>query len=276
MGFIASPTPPDTIVSPVYWFCFQKNNLLVETLNNRIVAPAAASANDLGLDPLVEIYLGRMDGRDCFAAELPADWAWPDSLTFMDLRMLHGMMDPDFLKAAVTAIQVLAWDQTFRYCGRCGTPTQNQPLERAKICPACGLVNFPRLAPAIMAAVIRDNEILLANGRGFPSRFFSVLAGFVEPGETLEECFEREVREEVGLEIQNIRYFGSQPWPFPNSLMVAFSAEYRSGDIRVDGTEIKSADWFKAGNLPPRPDARISISGRLIDWFENTAGGNRG
>ena len=119
-----------------------------------------------------------------------------------------------------------------------------------------------------MAAVIKDDQILLANGRGFPPDFFSVLAGFVEPGETLEECLAREVREEVGLEVKNMHYFNSQSWPFPNSLMIAFSAEYQSGEIKVDGEEIREAGWFRANQLPFRPDSRISIAGRLIDWFE--------
>lgn len=272
MGFIASPTPPSEISSPAYWFCFQRNNLFVKTVDARIIVPAASSLGELGFGQLRTVYLGRLEGLDCFAAEVPENQACPESTDFMDLRMLHSLMDPDFLTAAVTAIQVLAWDQTFQYCGRCGTPTENQPGERAKLCPACGLINFPRLAPAIMAAVIKDDEILLANGRGFPPGFYSVLAGFVEPGETLEECFAREVREEVGIEVENIRYFGSQPWPFPNSLMIAFSADHKSGEIRVDGNEIKAAGWYRAGNLPSRPDARISISGRLIDWFENSAG----
>ena len=120
--------------------------------------------------------------------------------------------------------------------------------------------------PAVIVAVIKGNQILLAHSKRFPAKFYSVLAGFVEPGETLEECIHREILEEVGVTVKNIRYFGSQPWPFPNSLMVAFTADYAGGKISIDGNEIMDAGWFTADNLPPIP-AKISIARRLIDWF---------
>ncbi|MEJ2041606.1 MAG: NAD(+) diphosphatase, partial [Desulfosarcinaceae bacterium] len=128
------------------------------------------------------------------------------------------------------------------------------------------LVNYPRLSPAIIVAVIRNDRILLARNKRFRAPFHSVLAGFVEPGETLEECEQREIGEVVGLAVKNIRYFGSQPWPFPNSLMVGFVAEYASGEITIDRKEIMEADWFPADALPRTP-TRISIAGRLIEWF---------
>ncbi len=269
MGFISSVIPKTDITEPAYWFVFQHNNLLVEVVGDETVVPKVQGTEELGIEPIRSQYVGRLNGSHCYAAELSATAPWPESASLVDLRKLHSIMDPDFLKAAVTAIQVIHWDQTFQYCGRCGTPTEGKEGERAKICPACGLMNFPRLSPAIMAAVVKGDQLLLANGRGFPSSFFSVLAGFVEPGETLEECVAREVKEEVGIAVQNIRYFGSQPWPFPNSLMIAFTAEYHRGEIHVDGEEINTADWFSADSLPFRPDAKISISGQLIDWFEN-------
>jgi len=270
MGFISLVNPPTDRIDPAYWFGFQNYNLLVQNIDGKTVVPLTMEVEEIGFKPACTHYLGQLNGSHCYAAELPLNAPWPESANFIDLRKLHGMMDSDFLKAAVNAIQIVTWDQTFQYCGRCGAPTENKPGERAKTCPDCGLINFPRLAPAIMAAVVKDNQILLANGPGFPSNFFSVLAGFVEPGETLEECLAREVLEEVGIEVKNIRYFNSQPWPFPHSLMIAFTAEYLSGDIKVDGKEIKSADWFSADQLPFRPDSRISIAGRLIDWFEDS------
>jgi NAD+ diphosphatase len=138
--------------------------------------------------------------------------------------------------------------------------------ERAKICPKCGLVAYPRLSPAVIVAVLRDNCILLAHSHRFPAKFYSVLAGFVEPGETLEECVEREVYEEVGIRVRAIRYFGSQPWPFPDSLMIAFTANYAGGEIRIDHSEIADANWFSANDLPHIPP-KISIARQLIDWF---------
>jgi NAD+ diphosphatase len=131
------------------------------------------------------------------------------------------------------------------------------------------LVNYPRLSPAIIVAVLKNNQILLARNKRFKLPFYSVLAGFVEPGETLEECVQREIREEVGIMTKNIRYFGSQPWPFPNSLMIAFVADYADGEITIDGSEIIDAAWFSKGELPQIPPT-ISIARQLIDWFTKT------
>ena len=158
------------------------------------------------------------------------------------------------------------WNQNHQYCGKCGGLTRNRANERAKFCPKCGWINYPRLSPAIIVAVRKDHQILLAHSQRFSGKFYSVLAGFVEPGETLEACVEREVREEVGITLKNISYFGSQPWPFPDSLMIAFTAEYAGGDIKIDTSEITDAGWFSVDSLPPIP-SKISIARRLIDWF---------
>jgi NAD+ diphosphatase len=144
----------------------------------------------------------------------------------------------------------------------------NAPAERAKLCPQCGLLSFPRLSPAVIMLIRKgQDEFLLARNRGFADGFFSVLAGFVEPGESLEEAVAREVREEVNLEIQNIRYFGSQPWPFPHSLMIGFTAEYAGGEIRPQADEIVEAHWYSRGGELPRLPGKLSIARRLIDAF---------
>jgi len=172
------------------------------------------------------------------------------------------------------AIQVVTWDRTHQFCGQCGTPTESLADERAKRCPACGLISYPRLSPAIIIAVVRHTgegqRLLLARNHRFAPGRFSVVAGYVEPGETLEECAGREVCEEVGIQIKDIRYFGSQPWPFPNSLMIGFTAEYAGGEIRLEEKEIAEAGWFAADSLPGMPP-KMSIARRLIDWF--AAGG---
>jgi NAD+ diphosphatase len=141
--------------------------------------------------------------------------------------------------------------------------------ERAKVCTACGWVVFPRMSPAVIVAVTRGERILLARSPRFPEKFYSVLAGFVEPGESLEECVQREVKEEVGLELKHIRYVGSQPWPFPNSLMIGFTADYAGGEMTIDGLEIVEADWFRADDLPRIPP-RPTIARQLIDGFVET------
>lgn len=184
----------------------------------------------------------------------------------MDLRLLWGRVDETRWTVAGRAVQLVEWQRTHRYCGRCATPTELMSGERALRCPSCGLTAFPRLAPAVIVLVERkeDRQVLLARNVNFPRRMFSCLAGFVEPGETLEAAVRREVAEEVGVELGEVRYWGSQPWPFPHSLMIGFTAEWRSGDISCQADEIAEAAWFGVDALPDLPSG-ISIARRLID-----------
>ncbi len=145
-------------------------------------------------------------------------------------------------------------------------PNYLKMTERAKRCPQCGFLYFPRLAPAIIVLIERGDQLLMARSHRFAPGVYSVLAGFVEPGESLEEAVVREVKEEVGISIKDIRYFGSQPWPFPHSLMVGFTATYAGGDISVDPTELEDAGWFTVDSIPPLP-GKLSIARKLIDRF---------
>jgi NAD+ diphosphatase len=266
MDFAPEIVPPSEKVGSAWWFAFSGNRLLVGMDAGSAVVPCVDDPASLGLEPIRTQYLGRLDGRPCYSAEYPPDAKAPGGMVFQGLRQLFGVMEEGLFRIAGRAIQIVKWDQRHQYCGRCGSPTVTGTEDRAKVCPECGLKHFPRISPAVIVAIRKGKEILLARSQRFPRKLYSVLAGFVEPGETLEACLEREVREEVGIEIGDIRYFGSQSWPFPDSLMVAFTAEYRGGEITIDETEIVDAGWFPADKLPPIPD-RISIARKLIDWF---------
>ena len=184
-----------------------------------------------------------------------------------DLYSLFGRVSETDWAVAGRAVQIVEWARTHRYCGRCGEKTRLADNERAFVCPSCRLMNFPRLAPAIITLVTRGDEALLARGVQFRAPMYSTLAGFVEAGESMEDAVHREVREEVGVEITNIRYWGSQPWPFPHSLMVGFRAEWTSGHIEIDPSEIVDAQWYTRDSLPPIPPG-ISIARKLIDaWL---------
>lgn len=216
-------------------------------------------------------YLGRLDGADCVVAVLDDAHELP-GLVAHALRPLHALVPDVIFQLAGRAVQIAEWDLTHRFCGRCGAQTEDAPGERAKRCPACGLQAFPRVAPAVIVRVNRGDEILLAHGRRFPEPIYSVLAGFVDPGESLEECVAREIHEEAGIRVGQIRYFDSQPWPFPHSLMVGFTAEYESGEIAIDEAELVDARWFARDSLPPLLPGRISIARRLIDaWLNEPA-----
>ena len=267
MPFIHALKPQTDDLSRAWWFVFQENKLLVKIKKNGCIIPSSRDLAGFDPYPVREQYLGALDGRPCFAAELPQDDHSLDKFELRGLRELFfGLLDEEFVWIAGLANQLVEWNRSHQYCGKCGHPTRDDRNERAKICPQCGLMNYPRISPAVIVAVLKDNQILLANNKRFKSGFYSVLAGFVEPGENLEECVAREIKEEVGISVKNIRYFGSQPWPFPNSLMVAFLADYAGGDIKADATEIRHAQWFDAENLPSIPPG-ITIARQLIDWF---------
>lgn len=213
-------------------------------------------------------FIGEVDGQGWWAVDVPRDDD-PSDGAALDLRRYHGTAPEHHWLAAGRGVQIVEWARTHRFCGRCGVPTELVDGERAMRCPSCGLTVFPRLAPATITLVTRgddgpDQEALLARGVQWNVPMYSCLAGFVEPGETLEECVRREVHEEVGVTITEPRYVGSQPWPFPNSLMLGFRARHESGDIVCDPTEIADAGWYRRDQLPMVPPS-ISIARTIID-----------
>ncbi len=254
----------DPALLPVRWFICQRSNLVVTQAG--VAFPAATTLAEMGIAVLRTQFLGYLKGQPCMAAEWDAGLALPERFTLMGLRDLHGQVSEDLFAIASRAVQIVDWDRTHQYCGHCATPMTQLPTERSKRCPTCDLRQYPRLSPAVIMLVFKGEQLLLARSPRFPDGLYSVLAGFVEPGESLEETVAREVREEVGIEIENIRYFGSQPWPFPNSLMVGFTAEYASGTITPAPAEIEDAAWFDKGGLPSVP-GELSIARKLIDWF---------
>jgi len=273
--FTPAISRPDSPTEPGLWFLFRGYRLLVQQDGNLARVPLLSRPEEIGLPVAQNLYLGTLTEDDrsihCFCGEVDAEIAPPAGMTFEGLRPLYNQLAEDEFWLAGRAVQIVDWDRTHRFCGRCGAPTVNQAAERSKLCPVCGLTNYPRLAPAIIVRVQRqaDNgpQILLARARRFPTSMYSVLAGFVEPGETLEECVQREILEEVGITVTNITYFGSQPWPFPHSLMIAFTADHLAGEIQIDPDEIAEANWFAADALPQTPPPP-SIANRLIaSWL---------
>lgn len=288
--FKHSPIAPRTVGGTPKTFYFVDNRLLVETRGDEATLPTVGIDVSSGpvelpgigrIEVVRSLFLGTLDGSPCRAVELRVIEAGATGqegeapnrgFTTIGLRSLLGRFEDELLKVAGVASQVLDWDRNHTYCGRCGTKTVASATERSRTCPSCSLTAYPRISPAIIVAVVKGDRILLGhNRRHRAGRVFSVLAGFVEPGESLEECVRREVMEEVGVEVEEISYFASQPWPFPDSLMVAFTARYRSGEIKVDGNEIMEADWFDKDHLPGIPP-HGTVARRLIDWFVDSQG----
>jgi len=246
-----------------HWFVFRGSDLLV-----RVESEAAHLPREQELElSLVEPHrVGEHLGEDCWAVELPAEAPPPEGMTFEGLRRLWGRLPEETWRLAGRAVQIVDWDRNHRFCGRCGTPTEKNPSERSRVCPRCSLQHFPRLSPAVITLIEDGERLLLARSPHFAPGVYSTLAGFVEPGESLEEAVVREVREEVGVELTDLRYFSSQPWPFPNSLMIGFTARYAGGEIRPQEGEIEDARWFTPDDLPLLP-FRASIARSLIDDF---------
>ena len=221
--------------------------------------------------------LGVFEGEPALGASVQDDARIDEPLFLvgpMEMRGVFRLLGVDRFRLAGMANQLVHWAETHRFCGRCATPTEPVAGERAMRCPSCSLLAYPRISPAIIVLVRRGDEALLARGTRFPLPFYSTLAGFVEVGESLEETVAREVREEVGVEVDRIRYFGSQPWPFPHSLMIGYTAEWVRGEITPNPAEIVDAQWFRADALPTIPP-RLSIARRLIDaWLEETSAGS--
>jgi NAD+ diphosphatase len=267
MDFVSAVVPPADQPESAWWFVFHNDNLLVYVNGEAAQIPCLPNLEPFRLAPIRTQYLGALDETPCYAAEIESQQATiPDGMAFRPLRPLFELLPADLFWIAARASQIMYWDRTHQFCGKCGHPTQLAPTERAKICPACGFTSYPRISPAVIVAVVKDRQILLAHANRFPQGLYSVIAGFVEPGETFEECVRREVKEEVGVEVTDIQYFGSQPWPFPDSLMVAFTAKYAGGEIQADGVEVTEAQWFTVANLPGIP-GKISVARKLIDWF---------
>jgi len=250
-------------------FAFRGSELLVHFEEGIARLPSRAQWGALGLPEAPAHPVGALAGEVCFACELSTEIEPPAGMAFHGLRRLWGTIDEDAWKIAGRAVQIVDWDRNHRFCGRCGTPTELDPAERSRTCPRCHLQHFPRLSPAVIVLVTRGEEMLLARSPHFAPGVYSTLAGFVEPGESLEEAVAREVLEETGVTLAGIRYFGSQPWPFPNSLMIGFTAHWAGGDLTPQPGEIEDARWFDRtdrDSLPVLP-APLSIARALIESF---------
>ena len=241
-------------------FIFRGNELLVQETS--LDLPDDDACTVLGLQPatLQQVWLHDPQIRTIHVA---ASVEAPPGYAFRKLRALLAELG-ERAALAGRAFQIAEWARTHRYCGVCATPMQPAGHEFCMRCPSCGMSAYPRISPAMMVLVRKGDSILLARHATYATARHTALAGFVEPGESIEDAVHREVMEEVGLRVANLRYFGSQSWPFPHSLMIAFTAEYVSGDIQLQADEIAEARWYGPGDSMPDIPMHESIAGRLV------------
>ena len=262
--FLAGATAPEN-VSSAYWFVYYGNRVLLKVGDGPLSAPLLADSAELGIDLIRPHFIGMWGEIPCFSAEALAKTA-PTGHKFIPLRGTYDSAPEDLFFIAGRAFQIVDWDRNHQYCGRCSAEMEYGKGEHLKVCPQCNNRCYPRISPAVIVAVTKGDRLLLAHNRNHPKGWYTVLAGFVEAGETFEETVAREIREEVGIEVKNIRYFGSQPWAFPNSVMIGFTAEWAGGDFVFEDDDIETADWFAVDNLPPHPNPP-SIAAHLIQDF---------
>lgn len=256
--------PADADHGEAWYFVFTQGRMVVKAAQGRTEPITADDFRWFDMPIRHKHFLGHYLQRPCFA--VAADGKPAEGFQTTDLRGLLGKAPQSLFYLAGRAQQIVEWHETHRYCGRCGAETQDHSADRAKECVQCRLISYPRLSPSIIVLVTRGEEMLLARNANWPVNMYSTLAGFVEVGESIEQTLHREVFEEVGLKVKNLEYFGSQSWPFPNSLMLGFHAEYDSGEIVCQAGEIADAQWFTPHNLPQIPP-KTAISGWLIQEF---------
>jgi NAD+ diphosphatase len=247
------------------WFVFHNDSLIF--INNANQYALLTSLAFLPTESLRIHALGIFNNARCYCAEIQDASFLPDNAAIIPLRKSFDVLGMEWYTAAVKAYSIINWDRNHQYCGRCGQPTMHKAGTLERVCTSCGLSFFPRISPSIIVLIRKGDQLLMARGHHFPPGAYGLIAGFLEAGENIEEAIHREVQEEVGITINNLRYFASQPWPFPDSLMIGFTADYVSGELTIDHRELEDAGWYRYDNLPGRPSFSLSISGKLIDHF---------
>ncbi len=250
-------------------FVFYEGELIVKYEENEIAILKREDIKELGAEVEKDYCFGEYNIGKCYIVECSEINRFPGKFKIISLYQLGQIVDEEIFFIAGRANHILNWDNTHKYCSRCGAENINKEDERAKVCSKCGAVSYPVICPAIIVAITKGDEILLAHNSNFEENMYSIIAGYVDAGEDLESCVKREVFEEIGIKVKNIRYYGNQTWSFPNSLMIGFFAEYESGEITVDGKEILDAAWFTKDNLPNLPK-KMSIARKMIDCFIET------
>lgn len=252
----------DTLYS--YWFIIDNESLLFNK-NNQL--PNHLELATIASDLTRQFKLGQQNGITYFCAEMPAGLKLSDAFHRVPLKKALSYLPSYVYSMGVKAYSIIHWDINHQFCGRCSTMTQHQTKHFERTCPTCHLSFYPRISPSIIVLIYSGDQLIMARSPHFLPGVYGLIAGFVEAGETLEEAVHREVQEEIDVKIKNVSYFGSQPWPFPDSLMIGFMAEYESGNIKIDENEIEEAGWYAYNHLPGRPSTSISIAAKLLDHF---------
>lgn len=247
------------------WFIFYKDQLLLQKENNTFNIPYGATSPIPIPDKTTIHEVATLEGMICKSFSLPQAVEESEDSVMIGLRASHDLLPFQHYQIAGKAHEILHWDRNSKFCPACGTSMQQmEPI--MKRCPNCGYEFYPTISTAILVLVRKEDSILLVHARNFKGTFKSLVAGFLETGETLEECVAREVKEETRLDVTNITYFGNQSWPYPSGLMVGFIADYAGGKIQLQDEELSSGAFYTLDNLPELP-RKLSLARKMIDWW---------
>lgn len=249
-----------------WWFVFYKDELLLEKKNNGTLTIPFGEIPPITIKEKTTVHdITMLEGRNCKSFSVPHPIEESEQYIFVGLRASYECLPLAHYQAAGKAYEILHWDRNSQFCSVCGTPME-QKEAIMKRCPNCGREVYPAISAAVLVLVQKEDSLLLVHARNFKGQFNSLVAGFLETGETLEECVAREVKEETGLNVKNITYFGNQPWPYPSGLMVGFIADYAGGEIKLQDEELSSGDFYTRNNLPELP-RKLSLARKMIDWW---------
>lgn len=249
-----------------WWFIFYKDQLLLEKKENGTFTIPYGEVPPITIKEKTTIHdITTLENSNCRAFSIVSPVEESEQFVMVGLRASYEYLSVAHYQTAGKAYEILHWDRNSRFCSACGTPLE-QKETIMKRCPKCGQEVYPAISTAILVLVRKEDSILLVHARNFKGTFNSLVAGFLETGETLEECVAREVKEETGLDVNHITYFGNQPWPYPSGLMVGFIADYAGGEIKLQEEELNSGAFYKRDNLPELP-RKLSLARKMIDWW---------
>lgn len=251
------------------YFIYYDKKIFVKQIGETLQMPTKEECGQIVANLKSSYYLGEIEGRSCICGKLEEAGELESSFDLVALNDEIWERDEQLYFIAIKAMQLMGWDENTQYCGRCGNKFERKKDERAKYCSKCGRIEYPRISPAVIVGVTRGDDLLLAHNAHFKEGLYSIIAGFVEQGETLEQAVKREVYEEVGIKVKNIKYVSSKPWSLSDSLMLGFTAEYESGEIQVDGEELTDAGWYNQTHLPPRLPMPITTARQIINKLIN-------
>ena len=254
-------------MSADHWFIFDNSNLLLSPSENTYKPLTSSDVSSLLPKCIHQHLLNAGTGNNAYCASLIPDTSLPGNIIAIPLRKALNTLGEKWYSLIVKSYSVIQWDKNHQYCGRCGNRTEHQSTTFERKCTNCQLLMYPRISPSIIVCITKQDKILMARSPHYPPGTYGLIAGFVEAGENLEETVHREVKEEIGIQVKNLHYHSSQPWPFPDSLMIGFTAEYAGGELIIDHQEIEHADWYSYDKLPGWPSSSISIAHTLINDF---------